>query len=149
MIRRSHFGFFDERYRWSDDHIRFLWRTLPMIRWSHSVFLKNATDDPMITFGFYRWSDDHISVFTDDPMIITYRRSDDHIYRWSDDHLYPLYRWSDDHKKLGSAKILPMIRWSKKNVPWKFHYDHRIIGKKCSIISFQIMEKTETLFVAY
>ena len=125
------FGFFDERYRWSDDHIRFFWRTLPMIRWSH--------------FGFYRWSDDHNLVFTDDPMIITYRWSDDHIYRWSDDHLCPLYRWSDDHKKLGSAKILPMIRWSKKKVPWKFHYDHRIIGKKGSIIWFQILPETETL----
>ena len=101
MIRRSQFGFFDERYRWSDDHI--------------SVFSTNATDDPMITFRFLpmiRWS--HFGF---------YRRSDDHhlptirwsswwlIYRWSDDHLYPLYRWSDDHKKLYSAKILPMIRW--------------------------------------
>ena len=107
MIRRSQFGFFDERYRWSDDHI--------------SVFSTNATDDPTITFRFLptirrsslptiRWSDDH--------HLPTIRWSSwGLIYRWSDDHLYPLYRWSDDHKKLYSAKILPMIRWSKK----KFH----------------------------
>ena len=34
-IRRSHFGFFAECYRWSDDHI--------------SVFLPNTTDDPTLT----------------------------------------------------------------------------------------------------
>ena len=92
MIRRSHFGFFAERYRWSDDHI--------------SVFLPNATDDPTLTirffcqalpmirrsqFGFfakrYRWSDDHKSVFlpnaTDDPTIKC--RFFVERCRWSDD----------------------------------------------------------------
>ena len=93
------FGFFDERYRWSDDHIRFFWRTLPMIRWS--------------LFGFYRWSDDHISVSTDDPMIITYRRSDDHHNDWfTDDPMIIFTRFTDDPMIIKNLVLLKYYRWS-------------------------------------
>ena len=110
MIRRSQFGFFDERYRWSDDHI--------------SVFSTNATDDPMITFrflpmirwshfGFYRWSDDHVLVSTDDPMIITYRRSDDHHNDWfTDDPMIILTLFTDDPMIIKNLVLLKYYRWS-------------------------------------
>ena len=71
MIRRSQFGFFAKRYRWSDDHNsvflpnatddptitnRFFCQTLPMIRRSNVGFLSNAADDPTINIRFFCWT---------------------------------------------------------------------------------------------
>ena len=139
-------------YRQSDDHIKkFLETSSQNYRWYNdhfSVFLLNSTNNQTITFLFfcpalsmirgsqsgyfakhYRWSEDHKSVFTydltiitDDPTTITYRRSDDHhndwftndptiikyfsqpkYYRWSDDQKRWFYLYSSDHRSKGST----------------------------------------------